>query len=54
MPTEPELTIVLCRRCKLCEVDDEQDLCGECLQELIQEGWNRWFDRRAKETRWHY
>jgi len=49
MPTQSELTTVLCHRCGLREVDDEMDLCGECFQELIDRGWQEWFDRRAKE-----
>jgi len=46
---EESVAIILCRRCALNEVSEEGDLCGKCMQELIEEGWRRWFESRWKE-----
>lgn len=49
-PMLEEITqTILCSRCGLQEVSTEGDMCLECYQELIDEGWARWWERQAKE-----
>ena len=48
---EEIVAIILCRRCVLNEVSHEGDMCGECYQEILDQAWANWWDRRAKEAR---